>query len=119
MPLTHECSISAVRFQAGIAQNGRNIAVAKHFAGNNSEFARMTLSSDIDERSLREIYLPAFEASVKEAHVGAVMDAYNLVNHAYMTQNVHLNDEILKKEWGFDAILMSDSRCACIPSITF
>ena len=79
----------------------------------------MTLSSDIDERSLREIYLPAFEASVKEAHVGAVMDAYNLVNHAYMTQNVHLNDEILKKEWGFDAILMSDSRCACIPSITF
>jgi beta-glucosidase len=89
-------------------QGQRVIAVAKHFAGNNSEFARMTLSSDIDERTLREIYLPAFEASVKEAHVGAVMDAYNLVNGTYMTQNDHLNNDILKKEWGFDGILMSD-----------
>jgi beta-glucosidase len=89
-------------------QSQRVIATAKHFAGNNSEFARMTLSSDIDERALREIYLPAFEASVKEAHVGAVMDAYNLVNGSYMTQNVHLNNEILKGEWGFDGILMSD-----------
>src|SRR5437588_1044216 len=84
------------------------IATAKHFAGNNSEFARMTLSSDIDERTLREIYLPAFEASVKEAKVGAIMDGYNLVNGVYMTANNHLNNEILKKEWGFDGILMSD-----------
>ena len=84
------------------------IATAKHFAGNNSEFARMTLSSDIDERTLREIYLPAFEASVKEAKVGAVMDAYNLVNGVYMTANIRLNNEILKKEWGFDGIVMSD-----------
>jgi beta-glucosidase len=89
-------------------QSQRVIATAKHFAGNNSEFARMTLSSDIDERTLREIYLPAFEASVKEAHVGAVMDAYNPVNGTYMTQNEHLNNDILKKEWGFDGILMSD-----------
>jgi len=89
-------------------QAQRVIATAKHFAGNNSEFARMTLSSDIDERTLREIYLPAFEASVKEAKVGAVMDAYNLVNGVYMTQNDHLNNDILKREWGFDGILMSD-----------
>ena len=89
-------------------QSQRVIATAKHFAGNNSEFARMTLNSDIDERTLREIYLPAFEASVKEGHVGAVMDAYNLVNGSYMTQNIHLNNEILKKEWGFDGIDMSD-----------
>jgi len=89
-------------------QSQRVIAIAKHFAGNNSEFARTTLSSDIDERTLREIYLPAFEASVKEAHVGAVMDGYNLVNGSYMTQNVHLNNEILKKEWGFDGIVVSD-----------
>src|SRR6202171_4802322 len=89
-------------------QGQRVIATAKHFAGNHSEFARTTLSSDIDERTLREIYLPAFEASVKEAKVGAVMDAYNLVNGTYMTQNNHLNNEILKKEWGFDGILMSD-----------
>jgi beta-glucosidase len=89
-------------------QSQRVIATAKHFAGNNSEFARTTLSSDIDERTLREIYLPAFEASVKEANVGAVMDAYNLVNGVYMTQNNRLNNEILKKEWGFNGILMSD-----------
>ncbi|HEX4782755.1 MAG TPA: glycoside hydrolase family 3 C-terminal domain-containing protein [Candidatus Sulfotelmatobacter sp.] len=102
--LASRIAVGAIR---GI-QSQRVIATAKHFAGNNSEFARMTLSSDIDERTLREIYLPAFEASVKEGHVGAVMDAYNLVNGAYMTQNVHLNNEILKKEWGFDGILMSD-----------
>ena len=89
-------------------QGRRVIATAKHFAGNNSEFARTTLSSDIDERTLREIYLPAFEASVKEGNVGAVMDAYNLVNGVYMTENNHLNNEILKNEWGFDGILMSD-----------
>jgi beta-glucosidase len=89
-------------------QSQRVIATAKHFAGNNSEFARMTLNSDIDERTLREIYLPAFEASVKEGHVGAVMDAYNLVNGSYMTENVHLNNEVLKKEWRFDGIDMSD-----------
>jgi beta-glucosidase len=97
----------AVSLIKGI-QRQRVIATAKHFAGNNSEFARTTLSSDIDERTLREIYLPAFEASVKEGKVGAVMDAYNLVNGVYMTENNHLNNEILQKEWGFDGILMSD-----------
>jgi len=69
---------------------------------------RLEISSDIDERTLREIYLPAFEASVKEAKVGAIMDAYNPLNGVYMTENNHLNNEILKKEWGFDGILMSD-----------
>jgi len=102
--LASRMAVSVIR---GI-QAQQVIATAKHFAGNNSEFARMTLSSDIDERTLREIYLPAFEASVKEAHVGAVMDAYNLVNGAYMTQNNHLNNEILKGEWKFEGILMSD-----------
>jgi beta-glucosidase len=97
----------AVNEIKGIQEQGV-IATAKHFAGNNSEFARTTLSSDIDERTLREIYLPAFEASVKEGRVGAVMDAYNLVNGVYMTANNYLNNEILKKEWGFDGIVMSD-----------
>jgi len=97
----------AVNAIEGIQQEGV-IATAKHFAGNNSEFARMTIDSEIDERTLREIYLPAFEASVKEAKVGAVMDAYNLVNGVYMTANDHLNNQILKKEWAFDGILMSD-----------
>lgn len=84
------------------------IATVKHFAANNEEYGRLEVSSDVDERTLREIYLPAFEASVKEAKVGAVMDAYNPVNGVFMTQNNHLNNEILKKEWGFDGILMSD-----------
>jgi beta-glucosidase len=97
----------AVSVVKGI-QSQRVIATVKHFAGNNQEFGRMDLSSDIDERTLREIYLPAFEASVKEAKVGAVMDAYNLVNGVYMTENKHLNNEILKGDWGFDGILMSD-----------
>src|SRR5579862_8563434 len=97
----------AVRVIQGIQQQ-HVVATAKHFAGNNSEFARMTLSSDIDERTLREICLPAFEASVKEGHDGDVMDAYNLVNGVYMKENSHLNKEILKKEWGFEGSLRSN-----------
>jgi len=62
----------------------------------------------MDERTLREIYLPAFEAAVREADVGAVMDSYNLLNGEHTTQNYHLNSEILKKEWAFKGILMSD-----------
>jgi beta-glucosidase len=84
------------------------IATAKHFVANNSEYGRMDHSSDVDERALREIYLPAFEAAVKEGKVGAVMDAYNLVNGIHMTANGYLNNEVLKKEWGFKGILMSD-----------
>jgi len=84
------------------------IATAKHFIANNMEYGRMDHSSDVDERTLREIYLPAFEASVKEAKVGALMDAYNLVNGTHMTQNGFLNNTVAKKEWGFDGILMSD-----------
>ncbi|MGA8151891.1 MAG: glycoside hydrolase family 3 C-terminal domain-containing protein [Terriglobales bacterium] len=89
-------------------QEERVYATAKHFAGNNQEYDRNHVSSDIDERTLREIYLPAFEAAVKEAKVGAVMNSYNLVNGVHATQNDHLNNEILKKDWGFDGILMSD-----------
>jgi beta-glucosidase len=97
----------AVPLIEGIQSQGV-IATAKHFVANNMEYGRMDHSSDVDERTLREIYLPAFEASVKEARVGAIMDAYNLVNGTFMTQNGSLNNSILKKEWGFDGILMSD-----------
>ena len=76
----------AVSLIRGIQSQGV-IATAKHYAANNQEYGRMDHSSDVDERTLREIYLPAFEASVKEGKVGAVMDAYNLVNGVYMTQN--------------------------------
>jgi beta-glucosidase len=97
----------AVGVIEGIQSQGV-IATAKHFMGNNSEYGRMDHSSDMDERTMREIYLPAFEASVKEAKVGALMDAYNLVNGVYMTQNGFLNETILRKEWGFRGIMMSD-----------
>src|ERR1700730_9831862 len=97
----------AVGVIEGIQSQGV-IATAKHFIANNSEYGRMDHSSDIDERTMREIYLPAFEASVREAKVGALMDAYNLVNGVYMTENNLLNVQIAKKEWGFDGIIMSD-----------
>ena len=89
-------------------QSQQVVATAKHFAANNQEFERNKLSSDVDERTLREIYLPAFEAAVREAKVGAVMDSYNLVNGVHSTQNHYINIDILKHDWGFDGILMSD-----------
>jgi beta-glucosidase len=83
-------------------------ATIKHFAGNNSEYARHTSDSTIDERTLREIYLPTFEAAVKEAHVGAVMSSYNLLNGERTTANPHLIRQILKADWGFGGLYMSD-----------
>jgi beta-glucosidase len=97
----------AVSLIEGIQGRGV-IATAKHFAANNQEFDRNNVSSDVDERTLREIYLPAFEAAVKEARVGALMDGYNLVNGVHMTQNAYLNNQIVKSEWKFDGIIMSD-----------
>ncbi len=97
----------AVSVIKGIQDRGV-IATAKHYVANDQEFDRNNVSSDIDERTLREIYLPPFEASVKEARVGAVMDSYNLVNGLHMTENGYLNTEILKNEWRFDGIVMSD-----------
>jgi beta-glucosidase len=96
-----------VSFIRGVQGQGV-LATAKHFAANNQEFGRMNISAEVDERTLREIYLPAFRAAVEEAHVGAVMDAYNRVNGVYCTENDWLNNQILKGEWRFDGILMSD-----------
>ncbi len=97
----------AVAYINGVQDHGVS-ATIKHYMGNNSEFDRHNSDSVIDERTLREIYLPVFEAAVKEAHVGAVMNSYNLVNGTHATQNTYLNSDILKKEWGFDGVLMSD-----------
>ncbi len=98
---------TAVPYIEGVQSQGV-IATVKHFDANNQEYDRHNVSSDLDERTLREIYLPAFEAAVKVAGVGSVMDSYNLINGVHATQNIHLNNEILKKEWGFNGILMSD-----------
>jgi beta-glucosidase len=76
--------------------------------GNNSEYDRHNTNSVIDLRTMHEIYLPAFEAAVKNAHVGAIMDSYNLVNGEHATQSKALNTEIAKRDWGFDGIVMSD-----------
>ncbi|MGA2886955.1 MAG: glycoside hydrolase family 3 C-terminal domain-containing protein [Terracidiphilus sp.] len=84
------------------------IATVKHFALNNQEYNRHNASSDVDERTMREIYLPAFEAAVTRAHVDAVMNSYNLINGVHATQNAFLNLKVLKGEWGFKGILMSD-----------
>ncbi len=100
-------SRTAVAYIKGIQSQGV-IATVKHFLGNNQEYDRHNVSSDIDERTLREIYLPTFEAAVKEAHVGAIMDSYNMVNGIHMTQNEYFNSQVAKKEWGFDGIVMSD-----------
>ncbi len=97
----------AVGYIEGMQSQGVS-ATIKHFMGNNSEFDRHNTDSIIDERTMREIYLPTFEAAVKEAHVGAIMDSYNLTNGAHMTQNGYLNTDVAKKEWGFDGIMMSD-----------
>jgi beta-glucosidase len=97
----------AVGYIKGVQAQGV-AATVKHFMGNNSELNRHHTSSDIDERTLREIYLPTFEAAVREAKVGAIMNSYNLVNGVHATQHDRLNNQIAKKEWGFDGILMSD-----------
>lgn len=96
-----------VGFIRGLQERGV-MATVKHFAANNEEWDRHNASSDMDERTLREIYLPAFEAAVKEADSGAVMNSYNLLNGVHTSQNAHLNNDILKGEWGFNGILMSD-----------
>ncbi|HET6149734.1 MAG TPA: glycoside hydrolase family 3 C-terminal domain-containing protein [Polyangia bacterium] len=97
----------AVAYIRGVQAQGVS-ATAKHFIANNSEFDRHHADAVIDERTMREIYLPAFEAAVTEAHVGAIMSAYGLVNGVHMTQHDRLNNQLVKKEWAFDGLIMSD-----------
>ena len=97
----------AVAYIKGLQSKGV-AATVKHYAGNESEFQRMTINSEIDERPLREIYLPPFEAAVKEGQVWAVMNAYNKVNGMFAGDHPTLLRSILKEEWGFDGLVMSD-----------
>src|SRR5215831_2506619 len=89
-------------------QNQGVIANVKHYPANEQETNRFTVNEEIDERTLREIYLPAFEASVKQGHVASLMCAYNRVNGTYCCENDLLLNQILKTEWGFDGFVTSD-----------
>ncbi|WP_135363619.1 beta-glucosidase family protein [Halosimplex halophilum] len=98
------------RFAAGVVDGIEStgvVATPKHFVANNQETARASVSAEVDERVLREIYLPGFRDAV-DAGAGAVMSSYNRVNGTYMSEHEELLTDVLKEEWGFDGVVMSD-----------
>ncbi|HEX7619631.1 MAG TPA: glycoside hydrolase family 3 C-terminal domain-containing protein [Anaerolineales bacterium] len=97
----------AASFIGGVQSKGVGTSL-KHFAANNQEYQRLTISSEMDERTLREIYLPAFETAVKKAKPWTVMCAYNKLNGTYCSENYKLLVDILKEEWGFEGFVVSD-----------
>ena len=97
----------AAAYVRGIQENGI-AACPKHFAVNSQELRRMASNSVLDERTLRELYLTAFEIVVKEAHPKSIMSAYNKVNDVYANENHHLLVDILRREWGFDGAVVTD-----------
>ena len=97
----------AAGYVRGIQSNGISACV-KHFACNNQEENRMTLDSVVDERTFREIYLTAFEIAIKEGKSKSIMSSYNLINGTYANENEHLLVDILRKEWGYDGLVVTD-----------
>ena len=83
-------------------------ACPKHFAVNSQELRRMSMDSVLDERTLREIYLRGFEKAVCEGGAKTIMTSYNMVNGSYANENTHLVSDILRGEWGFDGLVMTD-----------
>ena len=98
---------AAAAFVRGVQSRGV-ITTVKHFAGNDAEFERQTINSVIDERSLRELYLVPFELAVREGHTLGVMTAYNRLNGPFCSEHRRLITEILRGEWGFDGLVMTD-----------
>jgi beta-glucosidase len=89
-------------------QSQHVIATVKHYVANNQETNRMTISSDVDERTLHEIYLPGFETAVKQGKPGSVMCSYNKINNVYACEHPQLLGDVLKNEFGFSGFVMSD-----------
>lgn len=97
----------AAGYVRGIQSKGR-YACPKHFAVNSQELRRMAMNAVVDERTLREIYLTGFEIAVKEGGAKARMTSYNQVNGTYSNENTHLLKDILREEWGYEGIVITD-----------
>ncbi len=106
-----EDPILAGEMAAGLINGVQSMGVGtslKHFCVNSQETRRMTISEVIDERTLRELYLPAFEIAVKKAQPWTVMNSYNRINEVHGSENYHTQTEILRNEWGFEGAVVSD-----------
>lgn len=97
----------AAGYIRGIQSHGISACV-KHFCANNQEERRMVVDTIVDERTLREIYLTAFEIAIKEGKTKALMSSYNMLNGVHTNENMHLMQDILRKEWGFDGCVVTD-----------